>query len=638
MPDIFLSYSRKNMGTAGKLAAAFVAAGHDVWWDQSLKAGEVYDQVTETALREARVVVVLWSKASVASDWVRSEATVALQRGALVPVMIEDCQRPVMFELRQSADLIGWKGNAKDPRLAALVADVTRQLGASQMAAPAAVSAGIGRRQLIGGTAVAAGAAAAGFAGWRQWGGMIAGGGADDGTASVVVLPFANLSGDPAQAFFSDGIAEELRTAMAQIPGLKVIGRVSSEKFRDATDMAEVAGALGVANVVTGSVRRSASTVRISAQLVEGKTGVERWSQSFDRQTGDVLAIQTSIATSVVAALSARLGAKFSAVTVGGTKSPAAQELMLRVAALEPGRNSEADLRERLALVDAAIALDPAYAEAYATKFELLRGLSLVALNTEDYFRLREEGEVAVRRAVALGPNLGTTHSALSRQKIRSLDMRGALAELNQALALSPGDSRVVRRAGGDLSNFDPLRGIAVVRQAIALDPLDPNALGSLAYALVFARRYREALSAIRQAHAMSNGGIGPILLIRALIQNNEFAEARTLLPGVKPEIRYHYTAATLEAVAGNIAGSNAALAALRQGDNGQIDYQFAQIHAVRGETALALAAIEAAWTARDPGLATIAFDAFLDSIRKEPRFRAVQDKVIPSDLIVPLT
>ena len=95
-PDIFLSYSRQDLAIAGKMATALKAAEHGVWWDQALKSGEVYDQVTETALREARVVIVLWSKAAVASDWVRSEATVALQRSALMPVMIEACQRPVM--------------------------------------------------------------------------------------------------------------------------------------------------------------------------------------------------------------------------------------------------------------------------------------------------------------------------------------------------------------------------------------------------------------------------------------------------------------------------------------------------------------------------------------------------------------
>lgn len=171
MPDIFLSYSRQDLAIAGKMAAALFSAGHNVWWDQALKSGEVYDQVTETALREARVVVVLWSKSAVASDWVRSEATVAMQRGALMPVMIEACQRPVMFELRQSADLTGWKGNAKDPRLAAFLADLARQLGepagaATPAAKIAAARTGPSRRVLFGGVAGVGLLVAGGFGAW----------------------------------------------------------------------------------------------------------------------------------------------------------------------------------------------------------------------------------------------------------------------------------------------------------------------------------------------------------------------------------------------------------------------------------------------------------------------------------------
>ncbi len=636
--SIFLSYARLDRPRVAKIADALKTAGFDVWWDTAIEAGASFAADIERELYAADVVIVIWSEASVASNWVLDEAGAGRDRGRLLPVQIDATTPPLGFRQLQAIDLSGWKGRGADPRFAALASAARKMASAAappaEMPAPtASASSGPSRRWLIAGTAGAAVLAASGFGAWRLWGGSAG----DDGTASVAVLPFANLSGDPGQAFFSDGIAEELRTAMAQIPGLKVIGRVSSEKFRDATDMAEVATTLGVANVVTGSVRRSASTVRIGAQLVEGKTGVERWSQSYDRPTGDVLAIQTSIATSVVAALSARLGARVGAITVGGTRNPAAQELLLKVATLESGDNSEAGLRARLALVNAAIALDPDYAEAFAVKFELLRGLSTLAPDAAEYFRLRNEGEVAVRRAVALGPNLGETHSALSRQKIRSLDMRGALAELNQALALAPGDARVVRRAGGDLANFDPIRGVEIVRRAIILDPLDSNAYGSLTYALLYARRYREALFVIRHAYSLSNGGIGPILLIRALMMNNEFVAARNLLPDVKPDFRHHYTSAILEARAGNPAASNAALVALRKRDNGQIYYQFAEVFASRGETPAALDALESAWAARDPGLATIVFDPFLDSIRNQPRFKVIQAKVFPPDLIVPL-
>jgi hypothetical protein len=126
LADIFLSYSREDQTTARRFAAGFERAGFSVWWDQTLNAGEAYDEVTEKALEEARAVVVLWSRNSVASRWVRAEATQADRSGTLVPAMIEDCKRPIMFELKQTADLSNWSGDPNDKTWLAYVASVRR--------------------------------------------------------------------------------------------------------------------------------------------------------------------------------------------------------------------------------------------------------------------------------------------------------------------------------------------------------------------------------------------------------------------------------------------------------------------------------------------------------------------------------
>ncbi len=117
MSDIFLSYNREDQAVARRFAAAFEAQGFSVWWDATLRSGEAYDQVTEKALRTAKAVVVLWSKKSVESRWVRAEATLANRYKTLVPVMIEPCERPIMFELTQTAELSHWQGDAADQRL-----------------------------------------------------------------------------------------------------------------------------------------------------------------------------------------------------------------------------------------------------------------------------------------------------------------------------------------------------------------------------------------------------------------------------------------------------------------------------------------------------------------------------------------
>lgn len=128
MADIFLSYSRADRPVAQTMAEALEAEGFSVWWDKILRAGQTYDEVTETMLRDAQVVIVLWSETSVQSKWVRAEATLGQRKCELVPVMIEDAERPIMFELIQTADLIGWSGDRGEPRWTEFVADVLRSL------------------------------------------------------------------------------------------------------------------------------------------------------------------------------------------------------------------------------------------------------------------------------------------------------------------------------------------------------------------------------------------------------------------------------------------------------------------------------------------------------------------------------
>ncbi len=126
MPDVFLSYNREDQAIARRFAEGLQKHGLDVWWDVTLRSGEAYDQVTERALRDAKAVVVLWSKKSVESRWVRAEATLADRNKTLVPAMIELCDRPIMFELTQTADLSRWQGDAGDATWIAFVDDVRR--------------------------------------------------------------------------------------------------------------------------------------------------------------------------------------------------------------------------------------------------------------------------------------------------------------------------------------------------------------------------------------------------------------------------------------------------------------------------------------------------------------------------------
>jgi serine/threonine-protein kinase len=216
------------------------------------------------------------------------------------------------------------------------------------------------RSALLGGGAAAALAAIGGWALLRP--------GRAGAANSIAVLPFANLSGDPKQDYFSAGIAEELRSALSRLPGLRVAGRISSEAVRS-LDAKVAARRLHVATILTGSVRRAPGMVRITSQLIDGKNGIEEWSASYDRPEGNVLSIQTDIAENVVSALSVELGqAGVQVLTQGGTTDPEAHDLYLRAVTQAQNDDSDSSLRQANALLDAAIAKDPRFARAYAAK------------------------------------------------------------------------------------------------------------------------------------------------------------------------------------------------------------------------------------------------------------------------------
>ena len=633
-PRVFLSYARADRARVGKLAEALQAAGIAVWWDTAIETGSRFSADIERELNAADVVVVVWSAASVNSAWVLDEAGAGRDRGRLVPVQIDATLPPLGFRQYQATDLAVWKGRASDPKFVALVGAIMKMAGSEATAAPAptpAPATGPNRRALIGGAAGVAVLAAGGF-GARKFLGRKA----DDGTASVVVLPFANLSGDPAQAFFSDGIAEELRNALSQIRGLKVIGRVSSEAFRDTKDVTAAAEKLGVDHVLTGSVRRSPTTIRIAAQLVEGKTGVESWSASYDQPVGDALAIQSKIATSVVAALSAKLGAAVGAIVVGGTRNVQAQELALKGRALYFENPSVENFQRILALFEEALTLDPNYAIAWAGVGFMKGNLAFYSNSATEREVLRREQGIACRKAVALAPNSGVARVALAVFYQNDLDMRAAVEQAETAERLEPGSALVLANASVTLMCVDPDRAVAVAQQSTALDPLNATYFDRLARALLSARRYREAVEAARQTVAFSQGRFGHIALNLAMFSLGQNSAVRANLPRLTDPIERLMHTAILEHRLGNRAASDAAVAALRSSTAGQVNVVLTVVHAQRGETSAALETLEEALRRREDTLVNIAVDNLYDPIRNEPRFKAVQDAVIPPDLWVP--
>jgi TolB-like protein len=377
VPDIFLSYSREDQAAAQRFADAFAREGLDVWWDATLRSGEAYDEVTEKALRDAKAVVVLWSRKSVVSRWVRAEATLADRNRTLIPVMIEACERPIMFELTQSAELVHWQGASEDRAWRSFLADVRRFLEARSAARPAASA-----------PAPAPAPVAAKVA-------------PKPGRIAVAVLPFANMSGDAEQEYFSDGISEDIITDLSKISSLSVISRNSAFTFKGKhVDLPQVARQLQVTHVLEGSVRRSGNRVRITAQLIDGATNNHVWAERYDRDLSDIFALQDEISQAIVVALKLKLvPAEKKALSERGTESLAAYDKYLRgLALLNKGAQSD----DAADLFRESLAIDPGFVDARSA---LIRnhGQRLVLAPQHLEQTIRELGEMA-RYALAHHP------------------------------------------------------------------------------------------------------------------------------------------------------------------------------------------------------------------------------------------
>jgi TolB-like protein len=282
MPDVFLSYSREDQATARRFADAFAAEGLDVWWDVTLRSGEAYDEVTEAALKNAKAVVVLWSGVSVASRWVRSEATLADRRGVLAPAMIEACERPIMFELTQTADLAHWKGEPDEPGWRAFVDDVRRFIDRQASDAPRAPAA-----------ASPEPAPAPRKPGKRG------------GAPSLAVLPFTNRSGLAEDEAFASGMVEDIIEALSRGVEVRVMASSAVARFRagGVTDLAALGRQLGVRYALEGNLRRSGQALRVTTQLVDIGDGGVIWTERFDRPLDQLADLQEALVLEVAARL-----------------------------------------------------------------------------------------------------------------------------------------------------------------------------------------------------------------------------------------------------------------------------------------------------------------------------------------------
>jgi len=451
---------------------------------------------------------------------------------------------------------------------------------------------------------------------------------------SIAVLPLVNESGDASQDYFSDGLTEELINGLGQIRQLRVIGRNSSFQFKGkAEDSRTIGQVLGVANLLEGSVRKVADRVRIAVQLVRATDGSQLWSQSYDRELKDILAVQEEIATEISEKLRLKLtGAERQQLAKRPTENLKAFEDYLEGRTYRQ-RNTREDVLTAIRYCEKAIEEDRNYALAYAglaEAYSFLGALSFIAPNEG-----RRKTEEAARKAFALDENLAEAHVALGLPYILFAPYNFSLGdrEMRRAIELSPSLASAHFHLGISLARQGRLdEALEEYLKARELDPLSSNLARNLAVPYYFKRDYARALELVRQANEL-----GPPLSttweIGVYIQNRVFDEALADLEKAKRERKNDsiliYDTGMVNAAQGKRAEALQMIKELEEmsGANLSQAQWIAKIYAILNEKEQALACLER-------GLAAGAIGTFYkdepvwDPIRGDPRFAELQRRM----------
>ena len=631
--SVFVSYAHEDRVRAQAVIQALRQAGFQVWWDGLIVAGAAFASHTEQALEAAAVVVVLWSRASIVSDWVRDEATRGRDRGCLVPVSLDGSEAPLGFRQYLAISLAKWHGKADAAEIRAVVHAVQALHGRAPSGPPPVSGVRATRRRLLlTGGGIAAVALGGSWLAWRR--GLIGGLAVEANT--IAVLPFANLSGDPGETYFSDGLSAEVRSALACNRRLRVCGQVSSDAFRDAkTSAVAIAQALGVAYLLDGNVRLSAKTFRIGAELIDGRSGFSRWSQTFDRSIENIFAVQSEIAGSVVAALTTEMGrpdasganAAPAALPPGGTTNVAAFDAYLRGRAAYNLSEGESSDRQALSEFDAAIAADPRFAAAHAARS---RTLIVIANQYTDAAHTAGAYDAAIKAAetaTALAPALADAQSTLAFALFQGrLDVKGARRPYDLSRQLGEGDATVMGRFALYCADTGrTAEAIPAMEQALKLDPLNPlvhRAMGSVLYA---AHRYADVLPHLNRALAMNPKlSAAHAALGSALLMLGRTRQARDAYLAEPHKLLRLTGLAISERKLGNEAAAREAMNKLVNELGDSALYQQAEVRAQWGERDTAMSVLERARSVGDSGLIYARTDPLLDPLRPLPGFGAL--------------
>jgi len=457
---------------------------------------------------------------------------------------------------------------------------------------------------------------------------------------SIAVLPFESLSEDKSNAYFAEGVQDEILTRLAKVADLKVISRTSTQHFKSAPDnLPQIAKQLGVTNILEGSVQKANDQVRVNVQLINALTDAHLWAETYDRKLTDIFAVESDIAKTIADTLQAKLtGSEKIAISKKPTANPEAYELYLK-GRFFWNKRTAADLRKSIEYFNQAIAKDPGYAQAYAAlaqSWKLLPAFNGGAPN--DCF---PQAEAAAKKALALDDTSSTAHAALASLKgLNGFDYPGAIAEYERTLQLNPNDATARQWFANDtLANVGQTeREIGELKHAVELDPLSLVINSNLGVAYIHARRLDEAIAQLRKTVELDGA------FYYARYNLAQALELKGLIPEATAE--YQKTMSMTEdpvplgmlgrlyALHGQKDEALKLLQKLRQNrEQGYTAaYSLALIYVGLGDPNEALNWLEQGYREHDGfNIGPIRVDPLLAPLRGDPRFEALAEKIVPA-------
>jgi TolB-like protein/tetratricopeptide (TPR) repeat protein len=457
---------------------------------------------------------------------------------------------------------------------------------------------------------------------------------------SIAVLPFDNLSRDPDNAYFAEGVQDEILTRLAKVADLKVISRTSTQHFKSTPDnLPQIAKQLGVAHILEGSVQKSNDQVRVNVQLINALSDAHLWADTYDRKLTDIFAVESEIAKTIADTLQAKLtGSEQRAVSSRPTEDPEAYQLYLK-GRFFWNKRTAADLRKSIDYFSQALERDPNYALAYAASAQAWS--LLPAYNGGAPADCFPQAESAAKKALTLDDSCAHAHAALGEIKaLYDFDFPGATAEFERAIQLDPNDATAHHWFATQslAATGQSQRELAEMKRALELDPLSLIINTNLGVAYFYAGQLDEAIAQLRKTVEMdsnfyfAHANLGEALELKGTIPEAiaEYQKATALSDDPVPKGYLGHLYATI----GRKDEALKILDQLRQmrAQHYTSAYSLALIYLGLGDRAEALNWLEQGYRERDGfNIGPIRADPLLTPLRSDPRFEALAEKIVPA-------